>query len=112
MEFFDMMLLVVVLLFVVNVMRQGLQAVRTREMKFDGLGRKGKITGQLVFYHGLARIASGIIALVAVLLLIAGTESLAVLAFLLGVALYLAPVAAMSVQATRQAAQDRGARDD
>jgi ABC-type phosphate transport system permease subunit len=102
----DLLLVIVMVLFVLNIMRQGWQAISTREMKFEGLGRKGQITGQVVFYYGIARIISGFVALIAVALLIAGADSLAFLVFLLSLGLYLAPVVAMSVQATNEAAKD------
>lgn len=101
----DLLLIVVLVLFVLNVMRQGYEAIRTREMAFEGLGRKGKFTGQIVVYHGMARIVSGLIALLGVAVLIAGADELAILVFVLAVAIYLAPVAFMAVRATNQASK-------
>ncbi len=101
----DLLLVVVLVLFVLNVMRQGYEAVRTREMAFEGLGRKGKITGQIVVYHGMARIVSGFIALLGVALLAAGADGLAFLVFVLALTAYLAPVAVMAVRATNQASK-------
>ena len=101
----DLLLVVVMVLFVLNVMRQGYEAIRTREMAFEGLGRKGKLTGQIVLYHGMARIVSGLIALVGVALVMLGAGGLAFLVFMLALAIYLAPVGIMAVQATNEASK-------